>query len=139
MDRKDRIGMKAEQQRLFEALRCIRKSIQWKSGKDVVHLKKRQRMNHIPLSATLLDYETIIIDLVNDPFSILYLYEFGEATFYGIRGFVKEREWLVIFGEGGIMETAFPPEDMDDYLGKRGFTLIGTIKDVLEWTLNPKS
>lgn len=37
------------------------------------------------------------------------------------------------------METAFPPEDMDDYLGKRGFILIGTIKDVLEWTLNPKS
>ncbi len=34
---------------------------------------------------------------------------------------------------GGLMETAFPPEDMDDYIERRGFVLLGRIDEVLKW------
>jgi hypothetical protein len=31
----------------------------------------------------------------------------------------------------GIMETAFPPDDIGDYLAQPGFTEIGTIQELL--------
>ncbi len=36
-------------------------------------------------------------------------------------------------GGGGLMETAFPPVDMDDYIERRGFILLERIEEVLEW------
>ena len=134
MNRIENILSREERTELIEALRLIRKNIQWKADKDIVHLKKRQRMGHISLSATILDYEKIITDIVQNDSNILYVYEFKDSTFYAIRGFVQESEWLVIYGSKGVMETAFPPEDIDDYLNKRGFIFIGQIKEVLQWT-----
>ncbi len=32
------------------------------------------------------------------------------------------------------METAFPPEDTDDYLERRGFVFLGRLGEVLKWT-----
>ena len=32
------------------------------------------------------------------------------------------------------METAFPPENMDEYLATRGFVLLGRVEEVLRWT-----
>jgi len=54
--------------------------------------------------------------------------------FYAVRGFKADNEWLVIFGQGGDMETAFPPENMDEYLATRGFVLLGRVEEVLKWT-----
>lgn len=48
-------------------------------------------------------------------------------------------EWLIIFGEGGVMETAFPPEDTDEYLGRRGFAFLGQIGEIWKWTGEAKS
>ncbi len=45
--------------------------------------------------------------------NIVYLYEFRETHYYAARGFAATNEWLVIFGRGGVMETAFPPENMN--------------------------
>jgi hypothetical protein len=41
--------------------------------------------------------------------------------------------WLVIFGSNGLMETAFPPVDLEDYLERRGFILLGKVEEVLRW------
>lgn len=118
----------------LNALQRIRSRVQWKKGKDVAHYKKRQKLSHIPQSASLLDFNAIISDIVNNAENILYLYEFMGHHYYAIRGFFNEIEWLVIFGEDGIMETAFPPENMDSYIQKRGFVLIGPIKEIMKWT-----
>ena len=42
------------------------------------------------------------------------------------------------FGAGGLMETAFPPENIDDYLVRRGFIFLGYIEEVLKWTKKVK-
>jgi len=63
----------------------------------------------------------------------VYLYEFSGDHYYVARGETHNREWLVIFGESGLMETAFPPEDIDDYIERRGFVLLGRIDEVLKW------
>jgi hypothetical protein len=62
----------------------------------------------------------------------VYLYEFSGDHCYVARGVTQNREWLVIFGGGGLMETAFPPEDVDDYIERRGFVLLGRIDEVLK-------
>jgi hypothetical protein len=38
--------------------------------------------------------------------------------------------WLVIFDRDGILETAFPPDDLVTYLEKRGFVLLGKMQEI---------
>jgi len=119
---------------LVQSLRAIRNEVRWKPGKDNSHLAKRQRMKHLSVSSSLADYEQIIYDTVRNGQNIVYSYEFSGTYYYAVRGFVSDHEWLVLFGQGGVMETAFPPENMDEYLERRGFTLLGSVEEVLQWT-----
>ena len=134
MTRKHEILTPEERAKLLNALHAIRKVVQWKPGKDILHLKKRQKMKHLPLSATLLDYHEAISALIGNEENIIYLYEFRGTHYYTVRGFLDEKEWLVIFGTSGVMETAFPPENIDHYLEHRGFVSLGRIEEVLKWT-----
>ena len=67
-------------------------------------------------------------------FELTWLYEHGRIHLYAVRGFYEVREWLVIFGPNGMMETAFPPDNIDGYLTKRGFLLLGPIEEIFKWT-----
>ena len=91
-------------------------------------------MKHLTLSASLLDYHEVISALIENERNIIYLYEFKGTHYYAVRGFIDEKEWLVIFGTSGVMETAFPPENIDHYLEHRGFVPLGRIEEVLKWT-----
>lgn len=75
----------------------------------------------------------MIAYLASQPHHRVYLYLFGEDRYYGVRGSWHETEWLALFGSDGIMETAFPPADMDGYLQARGFTELGTVQEVMAW------
>jgi len=119
---------------LVQALRAIRNKVRWKPGKDITHLAKRQRMKHLSVSTSLADYEQIIYDIVSNGQSIVYIYEFNGTYYYAVRGFGGENEWLVIFGKDGILETSFPPENMDEYLERRGFVFLCSVAEVLKWT-----
>jgi len=119
--------------KLVHAVGEIQRQINWKVGKGVAHLNKRRQMLHLQPSATMLEYERIILELVRNGQNTVYLYEFSADHYYVARGVTHNREWLVIFGGGGLMETAFPPEDMDDYIERRGFILLGRIDEVLKW------
>ena len=119
--------------RLVDAIRKLQKKINWKTGKDIIHLNKRQQMGHLSLSASMLEYEKIIFEIIKDERNAFYLYEVKGLLYYAVQGIAQDQEWLIIFGEGGLMETAFPPVDMDGYLERRGFILLGRIEEVLEW------
>jgi len=121
-----------ERAALVNALKAICNKVRWKPGKDIVHLKKRQRMKH--LSGTLADYEQVIYDIVRNRQSIVYLYDFMGAHYYAVRGFAASNEWLVIFGRDGLMETAFPPQNIDEYLERRGFIFLCRVEEILQWT-----
>ena len=123
-----------EKLRIVEALETIRKQVSWKPSKNVEHLNKRKRMRHLATSASMQDYDRIILDIVKDIRNVIYLYEFRGVHYYAVRGYFADREWLILFGAGGLMETAFPPQDMDEYLERRGFVLLGRIEEVLGWT-----
>jgi hypothetical protein len=123
----------AELERLIDALKRLREKVRWKPGKDIAHLNKRLRMGHLAPHATLEEYIGIISELVHNGQNIVYLYEVGENHDYAVSGFIHDRIWLVIFGSQGLMETAFPPVDMEDYAERRGFVLLGQIEEVMRW------
>ena len=136
--RKDILSFE-ESTRFIEALQGIQKRVQWKPGKGMAHLNKRRAMGHLAQAASMTDYEEIIHNIVGNAGNLVYIYEFPRHQYYGIRGIINQVEWLVIFGEGGGMETAFPPDDMDEYLERRGFVFIGRIEEVLKWTTKRES
>ena len=116
------------------ALLAIRERIRWKPGKGLQHLEKRKRLGHLPAPYSLDDYNETISEIVRDEQNLVYLYEFAGEHYHAVRGTFKGREWLVIFSRGGVMETAFPPEDMEHYLTRRDFAIIGRVKEVLKWS-----
>jgi hypothetical protein len=114
-----------------EALRNVRALRQWKPGRDVAHLRKRQRRGHLPAEADMETYNQLIQNLVHTLDSLTYCYPVGEHRYYAVRGKVEQREWLIIFDAQGILETAFPPTDIEGYLNRQGFEYVGTVGEIL--------
>ncbi len=90
-------------------------------------MAKRQAMGHLAGESTVPQYNGLIVSVVSDPDHRVYHYPFGASDYYAVSGEVDSVSWLVIFAGDGTMETAFPPDDLKDYLAKRGFREIGTI------------
>jgi hypothetical protein len=116
---------------VVDALRQIQTRPQWKPGRDLPHLQKRKRKGHLPTEASIDTYDQLIQSVVNASESLVYRYPVGGRNYYAVRGEAKEREWLVIFDALGVLETAFPPTTIDEYLNRQGFAYVGTVGALL--------
>ena len=119
------------QQQIASAIRALRAAIRWKPGKGEQHLAKRKRRGHLSSDATLAYYHGIIAAILDNDSSRVYRYDFAEGVYGVVRGTSGTQEWVVIFGIDGIMETAFPPKEPDEYVSRRKFELLGVIEEVL--------
>jgi hypothetical protein len=120
---------------LQEAKRAIsklQKTVSWKPGKDIQHLKKRKALGHLAQDCQIKDYNKLISELVQELENEVYLYGFGSQRYYMITGKIKEKEWVVIFSTEGIIETAFPPQDIEGYLSKRNTALLGKVGEIMK-------
>jgi hypothetical protein len=113
------------------ALKGLRKQIHWKPEKALIHLEKRKVMGHLSPKASLDEYHRVIRKLIRGKRNGVLLYRFGSERYYTVRGTVGGVEWIVIVTREGVIETAFPPDAIDEYLTKRGFLQLGTIQEVL--------
>lgn len=113
------------------ALRALQERIRWKPGKAAAHLAKRKALGHLPLDCSVEEYEDLIRRVVHGEEHLVYVYSFGVVRYYAVRGSVEGVEWLVIFTKEGVVETAFPPGAMEEYLAKRGFVLVGTVREMV--------
>ena len=120
----------ARRKEVLAAMERARSQIKWKPGKASPHLAKRIRLGHLPENASLKEYEAIIALVVNDPLAELYLFIYGEAIYPTIVKSVEGRLWLVMIGLDSILETAFPPEEPENYLASEAFINIGKIEDL---------
>jgi hypothetical protein len=100
------------------ALRNARREMRWKPGRDVAHLEKRKELGHPPQGYSLERFNDLIRKLLWDGGNEVYLYRFGPERYYVVRGAAEGGEWMVILSREGVVETAFPPDDIDDYLKK---------------------
>ena len=46
----------------------------WRPEKDVQHAVKRIGLGHLPVEATLVEYEALIIRVVNTPYAEVFAY-----------------------------------------------------------------
>jgi hypothetical protein len=120
--------MEAPTPEVVVALQQLRAQPRWKPDRDVAHLRKRQRRGHLPAYATMDTYNQLIRNLAHAPNSLVYRYPVPGRTYYAVRGLVFEREWLVIFGRHGVLETAFPPNEMDSYVHTQVFEYMGAVE-----------
>lgn len=114
-----------------EAIQRVKAEVRWKPGKGVLHLQKRKDMGHLPANASLSEYNSLIRAVVQDSQGRVFAYRLGMQVYVAIRSNVAGRPWLAIFSLVGILETAFPPDDIEAYLAQPGFTEIGTVEEML--------
>jgi hypothetical protein len=114
-----------------DAIRSVRSQVRWKPGKDLAHLEKRKAMGHLPAGAGMSAYDAVVRTLVHDPEARVFAYRFGDHLYATALGNLAGRAWLAIFSLAGVMETAFPPDDVAEYLAQPGYTELGTIGELL--------
>jgi hypothetical protein len=114
------------------AILALRSCVRWKPGKDIQHLKKRIRVGHLPDGKTLDEYNQIVTEVLHQEDSDVYHYPYDSDTYFGVVGKIGNIPWLVILSPKGIMETAFPPKDIDTYLKRRGFIYLGKMSEIIK-------
>jgi hypothetical protein len=123
--------MEAPSRDVVEALHQIRAQARWKPGRALPHLRKRQRKGHLSTEASMEEYNQLIRNVLHASESLVYRYPVGGRNYYAVRGKGEEGEWLVIFDAQGVLETAFPPTTIDEYLNRQGFEYVGTVGELL--------
>jgi hypothetical protein len=122
--------MEGDQGRLVDAIRRLREGVRWRSGKDTQHLAKRIELGHLPVGTTLAEYEAIIIRVFSTPTDEVFVYRWGEALYPTVVAEMEGARWLVMVGLDSVMETAFPPEDLETYLASLRFQRLGTLEEL---------
>jgi hypothetical protein len=122
--------MNEEQDRIANAIRQLHGGGCWRPEKDVQQLAKRIELGHLPVEATLVEYEALIIRVVNTPYAEVFAYRWSETLYPTIVAEVEGVRWLVMIGLDSIMETAFPPEDAETYLANLRFQRLGTLEEL---------
>jgi hypothetical protein len=122
--------MEEDQGRIVDAIRRLRQGVHWRSGKDTQHLAKRIELGHLLVGTTLAEYEAIVIRVINTPTAEVFVYRWGEALYPTVVAEVEGARWLVMVGLDSVMETAFPPEDLETYLANLRFQRLGTLEEL---------
>ena len=118
--------------RAAKALLALRSRVRWKPGKDLQHLEKRKLLGHLPPAATIEQYDDLIAGVARDGNAFVYDYLFGVKEYFAVAGVVDGVDWLVIFAPDGLMETAFPPDDLDWYLADQRMVTVGRVRNILK-------
>lgn len=110
----------------------VQSQIRWRPGSETGHLLKRKVRSHLPLDATLADYERIIKTVVSDRKARVFVYWHGQQFYPTVVTTVEDRQWLVMFDTDGVLESAYVVERPDSYLNRSVFEPLGTLGEILD-------
>ena len=116
--------------KILEAIKAVRAQVRWKPSSEVRHLRKRKRRGHLPSTATIEDYERIILTVLQDKSARVYRYWYNRVPYVTVAATVHTQQWLVMFAYNGVLESAFVVENPERYLSKPGFEWIGSLGEV---------
>ncbi|HIK10673.1 MAG TPA: hypothetical protein IGS52_10460 [Oscillatoriaceae cyanobacterium M33_DOE_052] len=91
------------------------------------------RLPCLPDRATLEDYNQIIASVVNSNNANIYLYKYtnNDTDIYPtVTATISAQIWLVMIGMDGVLETAFPPDSPENYLGQSNFVFLGSKQEL---------
>lgn len=115
---------------ILKAIQAVRTQIRWKPGSALRHLQKRKLRGHLPTTATLADYEAIILAVLYDKAAQVYRYWYNHVAYVTVVGSVENCTWLIMFAHTGILESAFVLERPAQYLRNPGFEYVGLLGEV---------
>lgn len=115
---------------VLAAIRKARTEIQWRPDSAIRHLQKRKLRGHLPATATLEDYERIILVVLQDKSAQVYRYWYKRVPYVAVVTTVQGQQWLVMFDYDAVLESAFVVERPERYLEKPGFERIGSLGEV---------
>lgn len=124
--------MEELQSQVKQAIKAIQAQVRWRPGSETGHLLKRKVRNHLPLSATLADYECIILDVVNDRDARVFIYWHETVPYPTVVATIDNRTWLVMCDLDGVLESAYIVERPGHYLNRPVFELLGTLGEILD-------
>lgn len=113
-----------------QAIDKLRHEIKWKPGKEWQHLQTRIDYGHLPANSTMADYENIIRNILADRAAEIYIYKWETTIYPTVVGDHNNEKWLVMFSLAGMMETAFPPTDVEEYLSNPRFQKLGLMGEL---------
>jgi hypothetical protein len=58
--------------------------------------------------------------------------QIGQADYFSTTNEIEGRPWLVLISAKGFMETAFPPDDMQDYIVQSKYVFLGKLKELIQ-------
>lgn len=116
------------QQNVVIAIQRLQQQIQWKPQKAEQHLRRRIAYGHLPEATTLEAYNALIATIAQNPEADVYIYVWGKDIYPTMTLYYNEALWLVMFNIEGVMETAFPPTDPEEYLADQRFQYLGKAK-----------
>ena len=66
---------------ILEVIKAVRAQVRWKPNSAEYHLKKRKRRGHLPQTATLEDYEGIILKILHCRINTLWSTAIGTTVY----------------------------------------------------------
>lgn len=115
---------------ILKAVEAVRARVRWKPNSAVHHLRKRKLRGHLPSTATLEDYERVILTVLQDKSAQVYRYWYNHVPYVVVVATVHGQHWLVMFAYDGVLESAFVVERPERYLSQPGFEWIGLLGEV---------
>jgi len=119
-----------QEPQVLNAIKTVRVQIRWKPGSALRHLQKRKLRGHLPTTATLADYEAVILAVLHDRAAQVYHYWYNQIAYVTVVGSVNNQQCLIMFALDGVLESAFVVEWPTQYLQKPGFEYLGLLGEV---------
>ncbi len=119
-----------EHLRMLKAINAVRENARWKANSAKRHLQKRKLRGHLPETATIKDYERVILTVLQDESAQVFRYWYNRLPYVALTATIQSQIWLVMFSYDGVIESAFVVERPNHYLSKPGFEPIGLLSEV---------
>lgn len=66
--------------------------------------------------------------MLNSNDAELYLFIYYKTPYPTIVSSIEDKDWLVMISLDGVIETAFPPDNLESYLTDPAFVYVGLLE-----------
>lgn len=118
-------------QEIIRAIRLAQMERRWRPGSAARHLLKRKVRGHLPIDATLDDYDRVIQGVLQDAAARVYAYWYEGTPYVAVAAILGDNHWLVMVDFDGWMESAYTVSRPERYFNKSEFEFIGILGELL--------
>ena len=118
-------------QEIIRVIRLAQTERRWRPGSAARHLLKRKVRGHLPIDATLVDYDRVIQDVLWDTVAQVYAYWYEDTPYVAVVSILGDNHWLVMVDFDGWMESAYTVSRPERYFNKSEFEFIGILGELL--------